>query len=60
MSRLAPANGRDVKLRIYKDFDALRHYQAGNIQGLRNNIASVAAASEGQPEVEEIATEDGI
>lgn len=40
MSTLPPTVGRDVKLRIYKDYDALRHYQANNIANLRGNILS--------------------
>jgi hypothetical protein len=39
MSDVPPTAGRDVKLRIYKDFDALRHYQSKNIQMLRDNIS---------------------
>lgn len=38
MSKVSPTNGRDVKLRVYKDFDALRHYQAKNLQVLRGHI----------------------
>lgn len=38
MSKIEPTNSRDVKLRIYKDYDALRHYQAHNIRKLRDSI----------------------
>jgi len=39
MSEVPPTVGRDVKLRIYKDFDALRHYQSRNVEALRNNLS---------------------
>jgi hypothetical protein len=42
MAEVSPTVGRDVKLRIYKDFDALRYYQARNLESLRNNIGPQA------------------
>jgi hypothetical protein len=38
MGRIKPTLGREVRLRIYKDYDALRHYQARNIESLRNDL----------------------
>ena len=38
MSSVPPAQNRDVKLRIYRDYDALRVYQAYNIERLRNSL----------------------
>lgn len=38
MSEIAPTTGRNVKLRIYKDYEALRQYQAHNIANLRNDL----------------------
>ena len=32
MAKKAPTVGRDIKLRIYRDYDALRHYQATGIE----------------------------
>jgi hypothetical protein len=46
MGRTSPTIGRDVKLRIYKDYDALRHYQARNIESLRNALGDTRAMSE--------------
>lgn len=40
MAKVAPIAGREVKLRIYKDYDALRSYQADNIERLRGGLAS--------------------
>lgn len=40
MGGVAPTDGRDVKLRIYKDYDSLRHYQAKNIEALRADLIS--------------------
>ncbi|NLS02341.1 hypothetical protein HGP14_03015 [Rhizobium sp. P32RR-XVIII] len=38
MSTRDPTLNRDVKLRIYKDYDALRQYHAHNISKLRNTF----------------------
>jgi hypothetical protein len=43
MARRTPTIGRDVKLRIYRDYDSLRHYQANNIERLRDDLAPVEA-----------------
>jgi hypothetical protein len=40
MSRRSPTIGRDVKLRIYRDYDSLRHYQASGIERLRSELAT--------------------
>jgi hypothetical protein len=52
MGTVTPTVGRDVKLRIYRDYDSLRHYQASGIERLRSELIVVDA-----PE-SEIATED--
>lgn len=51
MAKIDPTKGREVKLRIYKDFDSLRYYQALGIQKLRDQIGE-------QPDPEEVAHED--
>jgi hypothetical protein len=38
MGAIEPTVGREVKLRIYKDYDSLRHYQARGIELLRNDL----------------------
>ena len=38
MASVTPTNGREVRLRIYKDFDALRAYQAYGIGRLRDDL----------------------
>jgi hypothetical protein len=38
MSKIPPTVGKSVKLRIYKDYDALRHYQASGIERLRSEL----------------------
>ncbi len=39
MARITPSSGREVKMRIYKDFDALRYYQTSNIRTIRDRIS---------------------
>ena len=51
MARIDPSKGRAVKLRIYKDFDCLRHYHASNVENLRDRIG-------GEPDPEISADED--
>jgi hypothetical protein len=38
MARHPPTIGRDVKLRIYRDYESLRHYQASGIERLRDDL----------------------
>lgn len=35
MAKVSPTEGRDIKARIYKDFDSLRAYQVNNLKNLR-------------------------
>lgn len=46
MALVEPTLGRDVKLRIYRDYDALRYYQASNIRNLQALVASPAQDEE--------------
>lgn len=39
MGRIDPTSGRDVKLRIYRDFESLRGYQMGSVNSLRALLA---------------------
>lgn len=40
MADREPTVGREIRLRIYKDYDALRQYQAMNISRLRSQLLS--------------------
>jgi hypothetical protein len=40
MATVPPTIGREVKLRMYKDYDALRYYQSSGIERLREQIGS--------------------
>jgi hypothetical protein len=37
-SKLAPANGRTINIRLYKDYDSLRAYQVNNLNNLRTQL----------------------
>lgn len=41
MAQCPPTVGREVKLRIYKDYDALRSYQARGIERLRAGLSDI-------------------
>jgi hypothetical protein len=43
MSKSPPTVGRVVKLRIYKDYDALRYYQTLGIEKLRNQLVETSS-----------------
>jgi hypothetical protein len=38
MGKHAPTAGRDVKLRIHRDYDALRYYQMADIKKLQEAL----------------------
>jgi len=46
MSSCQPTDGRDINIRIYKDFESLKAYQVNNIIGLRKKIFSKTADGE--------------
>lgn len=56
MSATEPTVGREVKLRIYQDYEALRQYQTFGISRLRENLAVTTDSTDA--EEEEIHTED--
>jgi hypothetical protein len=39
MAAVPPTEGRQIKLRIYKDYEALRSYQINAVKKLRSNLA---------------------
>jgi hypothetical protein len=49
MSQREPTIGRDIKLRIYRDYESLRHYQSNGIERLRSELALVG---EGDTEIQ--------
>ncbi len=38
MADVEPTVGRDINLRIYKDFDSLRAYHSNNLNNIKNNV----------------------
>lgn len=55
MSKSAPTAGREIKLRIYKDFECLRYYQCNSVRSARE----LALATKKDPiSIQEIPTED--
>lgn len=52
MAGVPPTEGREVKLRIYRDYDALRYYQSAGIEKLRHSLLDAATP------LPEIAVED--
>jgi hypothetical protein len=53
MAKVQPTLGRDVKLRIYRDFDSLRSYQAYGIGQLREALLESPQGDEEAPITEE-------
>lgn len=52
MAKVAPTMGREVNLRVYRDYDSLRAYQVGGIERLRS------ALLEAKSEEADVPTED--
>jgi hypothetical protein len=46
MSASSPADGKTVNLRIYRDFQSLRHYHIRNLEYLRDNVLAPVDESE--------------
>src|SRR5436305_5254620 len=40
MAKVNPTEDRDIKARIYRDFDSLRGYQVSNVKKLGNQVIS--------------------
>lgn len=38
MATVPPSEGRDIKLRIYKDYDCLRFYHSNNLRRIKENL----------------------
>lgn len=60
MAQVAPTIGRQVKLRIYKDYDSLRYYQSANIEKIRIQLieSDVIVDPDVDQDVTEIPLED--
>jgi hypothetical protein len=43
MAKLNPTEGRDIKARVYRDFESLRGYQVSNVRKLSNDVISARA-----------------
>lgn len=52
MATVPPTVDRDVKLRIYKDYDSLRYYQARNLQAIKDSILSESSEEQGEAPIE--------
>jgi hypothetical protein len=48
MAALSPTEDREIKARVYRDFDSLRGYQVSNVERLSNDVTSIKA-QRGQP-----------
>jgi hypothetical protein len=46
LANLSPTVGRDIRFRVYKDFDALRGYQLRGLQKIRDSILSLQGDSD--------------
>ena len=52
--RVDPTHDRDVKLRIYKDYDALRYYHSANIEGIRDRLQQISfGVKDGESTIED-------
>jgi hypothetical protein len=43
MAKLNPTEGREIKARVYRDFESLRGYQVSNVRKLSNDVISTRA-----------------
>lgn len=48
IAELPPAKGRDIRMRIYRDFESLRYYQANNLSRLRQSIEAGDAEADAE------------
>jgi hypothetical protein len=47
MTAISPTENREIKARVYRDFDSLRGYQVSNVRKLGHEVIS-ARAQKGQ------------